>query len=70
MPQINLIISKFIYFFLKLKEAAGVEPIKLSSTENDNKIDVVGGTQLQLAGFTENGPAVSKYTALQLSNMV
>ena len=57
-------------FFLKLKKAAGVVPIKLSETENDNIFNFVEGTQLQLAGFTEHGPAVSKYTTLLLSNMV
>ena len=60
----------YIVFFLKLKEPAGVEPIKFSRTGDDEEIDFVEDTQLQLAGFTEHGPAVSKYTTLLLSNMV
>ena len=60
----------YIVFFLKLTEPAGVEPIKFSRTRKDREIDLVRGTPLQLAGFTEHGPAVSKYMNLLLSNRV
>ena len=53
-----------------MKEPAGVEPIKFSRTGDDEEIDFVAGTQLQLAGFTNNGPAVSKYMTFLLSNRV